>query len=92
MKIRTAAALLAFLPALGVANAADQPAIHKVELKTGGMGYLLTCNALEECASLGAKLCPGQKALWSDSKGAFSTVPVTMRNNGTNALMVVKCE
>lgn len=92
MKIKTVAALLALLPALGIANAADQPAIHKVQLKSGGMGYLLTCNALEQCASLGDKLCPGQQALWSDPKGVFSAVPVTMRKNGAEALMVVKCE
>lgn len=92
MKIGFAAALLAVSSYLGAAQAADQPMIHKVELKTGGMGYLLTCSSLDQCSTLGPRLCPGKTAMWSDSKGQFGAVPVTMRNNGTDALMIVKCE
>lgn len=91
MKLRTAAALLALLPVMGMARA--EPAIYRVELKTGGPGYLLSCNEhIEQCTSLGPRLCPGKTAMWSDSKGSFSNVPVTMRKNGPESLMIVKCE
>ena len=77
---------------MGAAHAADQPSIHQVELKTGGVGYLLTCNGVEQCASLGPRLCQGKTAMWSDAKGKFGSVPVGMRQNGNDTLMVVKCE
>ena len=41
MKKGIAAAILAVTSYLGAAHAADQPMIHKVTLKSGGMGYLL---------------------------------------------------
>lgn len=85
-----AAALLSSV--VGAAYAAGQPSIHQVELKTGDMGYLLTCNGVEECATLGPRLCPGKTAMWSDSKGKFGNVPVSMRQNGNDTLMVVRCE
>lgn len=92
MKQAISAALLAFFAVGGAVHADDMPMIHKVELKTGGLGYLLTCHTMEQCSGLGPRLCPGKTAMWSDSTGKFSNVPVTMRNNGSDALMVVKCE
>lgn len=92
MKKLLAAALVAVSSYAGAVLAADQPMIHKVELKTGGMGYMLTCASLEQCASYGPRLCPGKTAMWSDAKGQFGAIPVTMRNNGANALMIVKCQ
>lgn len=93
MKFKSAAALWALLLMVGFAQAAGKPTIHQVQLKSGGPGFLLTCEqGIEACQSLGPRLCPGKTALWSDSKGTFSNVPVTMRKNGSTSLMVVKCE
>lgn len=92
MKLGLSAALLALAAAAAPIQAEDLPVIHKVQLKTGGLGYLLTCHGVEQCAPLGPRLCPGKTAMWSDSKGSFSNVPVTMRQNGADTLMVVKCE
>lgn len=86
------AAVLAAASFFSAAQAAEQPMIHKVELKGGGMGFMLTCANAAQCSTLGPRLCPGKTAMWSDSKGQFGSVPVTMRNNGDSALMIVKCE
>lgn len=92
MRKGIAAAALAVASYFGAAQAAEQPMIHKVELKGGGMGFLLTCASAEQCSTFGPRLCPGKTAMWSDSKGQFGSLPVTMRNNGDSALMIVKCE
>lgn len=93
MRIPIAAALLASMAMAGLAHGAEKPAIYRVQLKTGGPGYLLSCtDNVDQCTSLGPRLCPGKTAMWSDSHGTFSNVPVTMKKNGAKSLMIVKCE
>ncbi len=93
MRMKIAAVVLALLTVTAYAHAAEQPAVYRVQLKTGGPGFLLSCtDHVEQCTSLGPRLCPGKTAMWSNTNGTFSNVPVTMRKNGPKSLMIVKCE